>query len=47
MVHCQGGVRSPIALSLLVRLGFRNVTNLSGGFQDYQRQGLPVETDGN
>jgi hydroxyacylglutathione hydrolase len=47
MVHCQGGVRSPIALSLLVKLGFRNVTNLSGGFQDYQRQGLPVETDGN
>ena len=42
-VHCQGGVRSPIALSVLVKMGFRNVTNLSGGFEDYQRQNLPVE----
>jgi hydroxyacylglutathione hydrolase len=42
-VHCQGGVRSPIALSVLVQMGFRNVTNLSGGFEDYQRQNLPVE----
>jgi hydroxyacylglutathione hydrolase len=44
VVHCQGGVRSPIALSVLVKMGFRNVANLSGGFQDYQRSGLPVET---
>jgi len=43
LVHCQGGVRSPIAFSLLVKMGFRNLTNLSGGFQDYQREGLPVE----
>jgi hydroxyacylglutathione hydrolase len=42
-VHCQGGVRSPIALSVLVKMGFRNVTNLSGGFEDYRRQNLPVE----
>src|SRR5262249_41247524 len=32
-VHCQGGVRSPIALSVLVKMGFRGVTNLSGGFE--------------
>jgi hydroxyacylglutathione hydrolase len=47
LVHCQGGVRSPIALSLLVKMGFCNLTNLSGGFQEYQRQGLPVEIGGN
>jgi hydroxyacylglutathione hydrolase len=42
-VHCQGGVRSPIAFSVLVKMGFRNVTNLTGGFEDYRRQNLPVE----
>jgi hydroxyacylglutathione hydrolase len=46
VVHCQGGVRSPIALSVLRRLGFDHVANLTGGFLDYQRQGLPVETGG-
>jgi hydroxyacylglutathione hydrolase len=44
VVHCQGGVRSPIALSVLVKTGHRKVANLSGGFQEYQRSGLPVET---
>src|SRR5262249_2397735 len=44
VVHCQGGVRSPIALSVLVKMGFRKVANLNGGFQDYQRLNLPVET---
>ncbi|HLW51999.1 MAG TPA: rhodanese-like domain-containing protein [Candidatus Angelobacter sp.] len=44
VVHCQGGARSPIALSILRRLGFHNVANFPGGFADYQRQGLPVET---
>jgi hydroxyacylglutathione hydrolase len=44
VVHCQGGIRSPIAVSVLVKMGFRNVANLSGGFQDYQRHALPVET---
>lgn len=44
VVHCQGGVRSPIAVSVLVKLGFDHVTNLSGGFQEYQRSNLPVET---
>src|SRR5262249_4108701 len=44
IVHCQGGARSAIALSLLMKLGYRNLINLTGGFADYQRQGLPVET---
>jgi hydroxyacylglutathione hydrolase len=44
VVHCQGGARSPIALSLLRRLGFERVANFPGGFAEYQRQGRPVET---
>jgi hydroxyacylglutathione hydrolase len=43
IVHCQGGARSVIALSVLMKLGYRNLINLTGGFADYQSQGLPVE----
>jgi hydroxyacylglutathione hydrolase len=42
VVHCQGGGRSPVAASLLSRMGYR-VANYGGGFAEYQRQGLPVE----
>ena len=43
VVHCQGGARSPIVLSVLCKMGFREVANFAGGFAEYQRQGLPVE----
>jgi hydroxyacylglutathione hydrolase len=41
-VHCKGGYRSMIASSLLLRAGFRNVINVSGGFDAWQAAGLPV-----
>lgn len=44
VVHCQSGNRSPVGLSVLRKLGFTQVVNFPGGFSDYQRQGLPVET---
>ncbi len=44
VVHCQGGARSPVALSVLRKAGFHDVVNFAGGFADYQRRGLPVET---
>src|SRR5262249_10517626 len=46
VVHCQGGGRSPIALSVLRRMGFEQLANYAGGFADYQRRGQPVETGG-
>jgi hydroxyacylglutathione hydrolase len=42
-IHCAGGTRSSIAASLLASRGFRNVTNLPGGFDDWVKAGLPVE----
>jgi hydroxyacylglutathione hydrolase len=42
-VHCQGGARSAIAASYLLRLGFGGVANLTGGIQAWERAGLPVE----
>ena len=32
IVHCKGGYRSSIATSILRRAGFRDVANLTGGF---------------
>lgn len=43
-VHCKSGYRSTIASSLLLRAGFRNVTNVTGGFDAWQEAKLPVMT---
>jgi hydroxyacylglutathione hydrolase len=42
-VHCAGGTRSSIAASLLAAHGFRNVSNVTGGFGAWSKAGLPVE----
>ncbi len=42
-VHCQGGYRSMIACSLLLRAGVKNVINVTGGFDAWRNAGLPVE----
>src|SRR5204862_6767354 len=36
VVHCQGGYRSSIATSILRRAGFRDIANLTGGFDAWQ-----------
>jgi len=41
-VHCKGGYRSMIASSLLQRAGFKNVINVVGGFDAWQRAKLPT-----
>ncbi|MBI5927691.1 MAG: MBL fold metallo-hydrolase [Chloroflexi bacterium] len=43
IVHCQAGVRSVIAASILQKYGFKNVTNLAGGIEAWQKAGLPIE----
>jgi hydroxyacylglutathione hydrolase len=42
VVHCQGGGRASIAASQLQKEG-KPVANMSGGFSQWQREGLPVE----
>jgi hydroxyacylglutathione hydrolase len=41
-VHCKSGYRSMIASSLLLRAGYRHVTNVVGGFDAWQEANLPV-----
>jgi hydroxyacylglutathione hydrolase len=44
-VHCKSGYRSMIACSLLQRAGFRNVTNVIGGFDAWQQTKFPVQIE--
>jgi hydroxyacylglutathione hydrolase len=42
VLQCQGGTRSAIAASVLLAHGVRDVVNLSGGYDEWAREGLPV-----
>ncbi len=41
-VHCKGGYRSMVACSFLLRAGHKNVINVVGGFDAWEKAGLPV-----
>jgi hydroxyacylglutathione hydrolase len=41
-VHCKSGYRSTVACSLLQRAGYTNVVNVTGGFDGWQQEHLPV-----
>lgn len=43
VIHCQGGDRSAIAYSLLVRNGFNNIVNYSGGMNEWTKEGNLTE----
>jgi hydroxyacylglutathione hydrolase len=45
VVHCQGGSRSAIGVSLLQTLGRANVVNLPAGLTGWQAAGQPVVRD--
>src|SRR5262249_4479471 len=42
LVHCAGGYRSSIAVSLLQRAGFTKITELAGGLAGWEAAHLPV-----
>jgi rhodanese-related sulfurtransferase len=44
-VHCKGGYRSMIACSFLQRAGHENVVNVIGGFDAWEKAGLPVAAE--
>jgi len=46
VVHCKGGYRSSIATSILRRAGFRDLANLTGGFDAWKTAGLPCSIPG-
>jgi len=46
VVICHSGSRSAMAAQLLVRAGFKDVRNLTGGMIIWHRSGYPVENGG-
>jgi glyoxylase-like metal-dependent hydrolase (beta-lactamase superfamily II) len=42
LIHCAGGYRSSIAVSLLQKAGFHRVSELAGGIAAWEAAGLPV-----
>jgi glyoxylase-like metal-dependent hydrolase (beta-lactamase superfamily II)/rhodanese-related sulfurtransferase len=44
LLHCAGGYRSSIAVSLLQREGFEDVSELAGGIGAWETAGLPVQS---
>jgi hydroxyacylglutathione hydrolase len=45
-VVCGGGYRSTVAASLLLRHGFRQVLNVTGGMGGWQAADLPTVAEG-
>jgi hydroxyacylglutathione hydrolase len=43
IVLCEGGTRSQIVASMLQRVGYTNIRNLSGGIDAWKKAGLPTE----
>lgn len=46
-IHCQSGDRSAIAYSVLVKNGFENIKNYSGGMAEWKKADNPVTTEMN
>jgi len=42
-VYCAGGYRSVIAISILNRLGFKNLVNINGGFTEIVKSNIPLK----
>jgi rhodanese-related sulfurtransferase len=45
VVHCGGGYRSMIAISLMKQAGFTNLVNVAGGFGAMLNAGLEIVTE--
>lgn len=43
VLHCLGGARSAIGVSILQAAGFNNVINLEGGYRAWVQANLPIE----
>ncbi len=43
VVYCAGGVRSALAAKALNQLGYKNVTSMSGGFNGWKNNALPIQ----
>ena len=47
IIACASGGRSILAAETLKKMGYTNVVNMTGGFNEWSKQGLPVEVSMN
>ncbi len=45
IVHCGGGYRSMVAISIMKNLGFKDLINVQGGFGNMEKAGLQIVTE--
>ena len=45
VLYCATSGRSAMAVAVLQMMGFKNVLNMSGGFTQWESQGLPIVRD--
>lgn len=45
VVYCKSGMRGGMAQGALRKLGYTNVSNIVGGFDAWQKAGLPTTTE--
>ena len=43
VVYCKTGGRGSLATNNLVKMGYKNVKNMDGGWKDWTKAGYPVE----
>ena len=43
IVTCASGGRSMLAAETLRKMGYTNVVNMAGGFNEWSKQGFPIE----
>lgn len=44
LIHCRSGYRSMVAASMLKAKGFKDVANVTGGWNDIKNTDVPIET---
>jgi rhodanese-related sulfurtransferase len=42
LVYCRSGHRSSNAVKLMIKLGFTDIHNLSGGIREWKKEDLPL-----
>jgi len=43
VVYCRSGVRSALASATLVKMGYKGILNMDGGWKAWQKAGYPAE----
>lgn len=43
VLYCGGGYRSALSAESLMKMGYRNVKSMAGGFRGWMAKGLPIE----